>query len=376
MSNSTAAVFAAPLRYIQGPGALDTLGKELERVHSSQPLILCDPVVRDALAPRLEAASGATVVSFQGETSPDEIQRLADAARDMKADALVAVGGGKAIDTAKAAAHPARLPLIVVPTVASTDAPTSALAVVYNDDGSFLEYRFFDSNPDAVLVDTDVIAHAPVRLLVAGMGDGLSTYFEATASSTTRKPTMAGGPPLQAGLALARLCYETLLDDGVAARHAAERGVVTPALDRVIEANTLLSGLGFESGGLAAAHAIHNGLTVLHETHSYWHGEKVAFGTISLLVLEGRPQELIDEVVDLCLRIGLPVTLSDIGVHADAETLAPVAEAACAEGETIHNEPFPVTREMVVAAMLGADAIGHERRALLERTIALPEACV
>lgn len=315
--------------------------------------------VAAGLASRLEKVTGATVVSFNGEASPGEIQRIADAARDMHADALVAVGGGKTLDTAKAAAHPARLPLIIVPTIASTDAPTSALSVVYNDDGSFLEYRFFGRNPDAVLVDTEVIALAPVRLLVAGIGDGLSTYFEAVASSTTRKPTMAGGPPLRAGLALARLCYETLRADGVAARHAVERGVVTPAFERVVEANTLLSGLGFESGGLAAAHAIHNGLTVLHETHSYWHGEKVAFGVISLLVLEGRPQELIDEVVDLCLHVGLPVTLSDIGVHADADTLAPVAEAACAEGETIHNEPFPVTPEMVVAAMLCADAIGH-----------------
>jgi glycerol dehydrogenase len=178
-------------------------------------------------------------------------------------------------------------------------------------------------------------------LLVAGIGDGLSTFFEAEASSTTRKPTMAGGPPLLAARNLARLCYDTLPADGEAARHACERGVVTPALDRVIEANTLLSGLGFECGGLAAAHAIHNGLTVLHETHDYWHGENVAFGVIALLVLEGQEQSVINEVVDFCLRVGLPVTLGDIGVDANADTLAPVAEAACAEGETIHNEPFP-----------------------------------
>ena len=44
-------------------------------------------------------------------------------------------------------------------------------------------------------------------------------------------------------------------------------------------------------------------------------------------------------VIDFCLRVGLPVTLSDIGVEADADTLAPVAEAACAEGETIYIEP-------------------------------------
>ena len=239
---------------------------------------------------------------------------------------------------------------MIVPTVASRDAPTSALSVVYDDDGAFLAYRFFGRNLDAVLVDTAIIARAPVRLLVARIGDGLSTFLEADTSSTTRKPTMAGGPPLLAARTLARLCYDTLLADGTA-RQACERGVVTPALDRVIEANTLLSGLGFESGGLAGAHAIHNGLTVLHETHDYWHGEKVAFGVIALLVLEGRTQDLINEVVDFCLRVGLPVTLGDIGIDADADTLAPVA------------------------AMLGADATGAERRALLERTMALPEVC-
>ncbi|HWK24979.1 MAG TPA: glycerol dehydrogenase [Solirubrobacter sp.] len=366
------AVFAAPLRYIQGPGALDTLGDELTRLKASRPLILCDPSVRGLLGARLEGFG--TVVDFNGEASPGEIDRVAAAASG--ADAIVGVGGGKTLDTAKAVAHPAGLPLIVVPTIASTDAPTSSLSVIYDDHGAFLEYRFYGRNPDVVLVDSAIIAGAPVRFLVAGIGDGLSTFFEADASSTTRQPAMAGGPPLLAATTLARLCYDTLLADGLAARHAVEHGIVTPALERVIEANTLLSGLGFESGGLAAAHSIHNGLTVLHETHDYWHGEKVAIGVIGLLVLEGQPQALIDEVVDFCLRVGLPVTLADIGVEADAETLRPVADAACADGETIHNEPFPVTPDMVVAALLAADAIGAERRTLLERTLELPEACV
>jgi glycerol dehydrogenase len=217
-----------------------------------------------------------------------------------------------------------------------------------------------------------VIAQAPVRFLVAGIGDGLSTWFEADASSTTRAAAMAGGPPLQAALTLARLCYDTLLEHGVAARQAVERHVVTPAVERVVEANTLLSGLGFESGGLAAAHSIHNGLTALHETHEFWHGEKVAFGVVSMLVLEGRPTAVLEELVDFCLEIGLPVTLGDVGVNAEDADLDKVAQAACAEGETIHNLPFPVSEAMVVDAMLAADAFGQERRALIERTRPLP----
>lgn len=204
------------------------------------------------------------------------------------------------MDTAKAVAHPAGLPLVIVPTIASTDAPTSALSGVYDEEGAFKEYRFFERNPDAVIVDTALIARAPVRFPVAGIGDGLSTYFEAEASSRTRKQTMAGGAPTRAALAIARLCYDTLLEHGLAARLAVEQQSVTPAVEKVVEANTLLSGLGFESGGLAAAHSVHNGLTALEGTHHYWHGEKVAFGVITMLMLEDRPAEVVEEVVDFC----------------------------------------------------------------------------
>jgi glycerol dehydrogenase len=364
------AVFTAPRRYVQGRGALSTLPAELERLRASRPLLLIDPAVEEATSPALAALGDVERVRFGGECSPSEIARVAEAASG--ADAVVAVGGGKAIDTAKAAAIPAQLPLVIAPTIASTDAPTSALSVVYNDDGSFLEYRFWPSNPDLVLVDTEVIARAPVRFLVAGIGDGLATWFEAQSSATTRSPAMAGGPPLQAALTLARLCYDTLLEYGVLARQAVERGIVTPALERVVEANTLLSGLGFESGGLAGAHSIHNGLTELHETHDYWHGEKVSFGLVAMLVLEGRPAAELDDVVDFCLDVGLPVTLGDIGVDPDTADLDRVAAAACAEGETIHNTPFPVEPAMVRDAMIAADLYGRERRALRERTHPLP----
>jgi glycerol dehydrogenase len=368
-------VFAAPLRYVQGQGALDTLGAELARLKSTRPVVLCDPNVLETLRPRLEALEGATVVDFNGEVSPAEIDRVAAVVRELEADGIVGVGGGKTLDTAKAVGHPAGLVVVLAPTIASTDAPTSSLSIIYDDDGTFLEYRLYGRNPDAVIVDTAIIAQAPVRFLVAGIGDGLSTFFEADASSRANKPALAGGPPLLAATALARLCYDTLLAHGVAARQAVERGVVTPAVEHVVEANTLLSGLGFESGGLAAAHSIHNGLTALPETHHRWHGEKVAFGVLALLVLEGRPQELLDEVVDFCLKVGLPVTLGDLAVNADPATLARIAAVACAEGETIHNEPFPVTPDMVVAALLGADAVGAERRALLQRTMDLPAVC-
>ena len=138
-------------------------------------------------------------------------------------------------------------------------------------------------------MDTDIIVKSPVRLTVAGMGDALATYFEARACQRSGATSCAGGKTTEAAMALAKLCFDTLMEEGVKAKIALEAGVCTPAVEKVIEANTLLSGIGFESAGLAGAHAIHNGFTVLEECHHMYHGEKVAFGTLTQLVLENVP---------------------------------------------------------------------------------------
>jgi glycerol dehydrogenase len=273
------------------------------------------------------------------------------------------MGGGKAIDTAKAVGYAVQARTAIVPTIASTDAPTSAVAVIYTADGAFLRYLFLPRNPDLVLVDTRVIAEAPVRYLVAGMGDALSTWFEADACRTAYAPNQCGGLGTLAGYALARLCYDTIREYGVAARIACQQKVVTPALAHVVEANTLLSGLGFESAGLAAAHSIHNGLTRLPATHDYFHGEKVAIGTLAGLFLADRPSQIVREVYEFCESVGLPTTLGDVGIpDASDDALRIVAEAACGEGETIHHEPCPISADAVVAALKTADRFGHSRR--------------
>ena len=168
----------------------------------------------------------------------------------------------------------------------------------------------------------------------------------------------AGGKVTNAAMALATLCYETLMDEGVKAKLALEAGACTEAVEKIIEANTLLSGLGFESAGLAGAHAIHNGLTAMSETHAMYHGEKVAFGTITQLVLENA-DELYD-VLDFCVEIGLPVTFKQLGVtDVTYERVLEVATLACAENDTLHNMPFEVTPEKVANALLAADAYGR-----------------
>src|SRR5260370_34673177 len=125
---------------------------------------------------------------------------------------------------------------------------------------------------------------------------------------------MRGGGSTQTALALAELCYRTLLNDGADALRAVQVQTVTPSLERLVEANTLLSGLGFESSGLAAAHAIHNGLTAVPPTHAFLHGEKVAFGVLAQLMLEGKPRSIVDQVLGCSAQVGPPMTLAEIGL--------------------------------------------------------------
>jgi len=300
---------------------------------------------------------------FRGECCEDELGRLAAAIAETHADVLVGMGGGKTIDTAKIAADRAGLPVIVVPTIASTDAPTSGCAVIYSREGVFDPVCYQRMNPAAVLVDLEIIAGAPTRYLVAGMGDALSTWFEARSCERTDSPNECGGYGTAAGYAIARLCYETLLSHGAAAKRDSESHVVTQALDRIVEANTLLSGIGFESAGLATAHSVHNGLTALPETHSFYHGEKVAFGVLTGLQLTDAPADETNTVYSFCEEVGLPTTLADVGLgHAERRDLMKVAEKACAPDQPIHHEAGVVTPERVLDAVLAADALGRQRK--------------
>jgi len=301
-----------------------------------------------------------SVYDFGGECSRAEIERGKVAAQKARARVVIGAGGGKLLDAARAVAADLVLPIVNCPTIASSDAPCSALSVIYSEGGAVEDYRVYPRNPDLVLVDTSVIAQAPARYLVAGMGDALATMLEARTCFEGRVKNMRGGGSTHSALALAQLCYRTLIADGLAAKQAVEANAVTPAMDRIVEANTLLSGLGFESSGLAAAHSIHNGLTAVGQTHPYLHGEKVAFGSLTQLVLEGKSRSDIEELLTFSCEVGLPITLAQLGLEeCSDEIIEKVATRSVSRGETIHNEPFDVDAPMVTAAIRSADAIGR-----------------
>lgn len=357
-------------RYVQRAGEIDRLGEHLARFEGKV-LVIEDPFVAQTFGGRIEASLKAAGIEarrelFGGECWQGEVDRLVGIASDRDGyGAVCGIGGGKTIDTAKLVGEALGARIVSVPTIASTDAPCSGLAMRYHEDGSTDRPIFLTYHPDAVIVDTQIVVAAPVRFLIAGIGDALSTWYEARSNADTRSKNYIGGGYMMplAGMAVARQCHETLMRDARGAVAAAREGVLTPAVENIIEANTLLSGLGFENCACSAAHGIHNGLSAIEETHKLLHGEKVAFGTLCLLVLEDRPQAEIDEAMRFCIDLGLPTTLEDMKLASvDDEAIRAGAAAALNEGEPTHATAGELTPETIFAAIKAVDALARDMK--------------
>ncbi|MCI1305501.1 MAG: glycerol dehydrogenase [Lachnospiraceae bacterium] len=353
-------IFYAPSKYIQGRNTLSELGRYLSSFGHKALIVGTElglKCIRDA-APSCDQCE-LIYENFNGECSMSEINRLQAVYQTSACDILVGAGGGKVLDTVKAAACFLKAPCVVIPTAVTTDAPTSALSVIYNDDGTLDQRLTLPKSPDLILVDSQVIADAPAKLLVAGMGDAMSTYFEARACHASNSCNVHGGTATRAAMILAEECYRTILENGAKAKAAVSRHLCTPAVEAVIEANTLLSGIGFEGGGKAAAHPIGDGLNTIPQCKSM-HGEKVAFGSLVQLFMENAYEDELDEAYSFCATVGLPVTLEQLSITDNPEDAAlQIAEVATQKDKPIYNMPCTVTEKSVRDAILAADLYGQ-----------------
>lgn len=356
-------VFIAPQRYIQGPGVIDSLGRYLSLVGARRLAILISERGRSGLGPRLVQSLKtvnieAVFATFGGESSLEEIEQH-QAELDGRVDAIVAVGGGKCVDAGKSIAFRLNVPVVIVPTLASNDAPCSALSVLYKPSGAFAGFESFPQSPALVVVDTAIVAAAPERYLVSGMGDAMATWYEAGACLRNPDGVNAlSARPTLASTALGETCAHTLFEQGVAAANAVRAHVVDPQLENVVEANTLLSGVGFESGGVAVAHGIAQTCTALPWIDErYLHGEMVAIGTLVQLALESRPEETA-KVAKFFARVGLPAHLGQLSLDLkDAGAMSTLIEGTMAWPFT-SNMPFAVDAEMIRRALQSAHDIG------------------
>lgn len=356
--------FAAPWCYIQGPGEFDRLAEYASR-YSDKVYALFDGFLYESLGKRLQGlfentGLELTVDKFNGECCRCEIGRVDEQIRRTGAGLAIAVGGGKTLDTVKVAAIQRGIHLIIVPTAASNDAPVSALAVVYTPEGVHDHSVTFYRGSDMVLIDSKIVIKAPVRLLIAGMGDALSTYFEAKAcyQKQVKNGVKPGFLPCKTAMAIARLSYDTLMEDSTKALLAQRSGIVNEAFENILEVNVLMSGLGFENTGCSTAHAVNAGLSELPETAPYLHGERVGFGVLVQLAFENAPMQEIKNILRYMVTVGLPVTLKQVGVENTPANIAIMAEKMVYRSGLAHAQSRVVNMDTISTAICMADALG------------------
>ncbi|MCU0564768.1 MAG: iron-containing alcohol dehydrogenase [Desulfobacterales bacterium] len=325
-------IFLGPKRYVQKPGALDEAARHLAPL-GRRPAVLADERVMGIVRPRLEsplAAAGLepAFIAFGPECSFAEVARVAGAARALGADVMVGAGGGKAIDTARAASGELGLPLATLPTSAATCSATSAVSVFY-ERGMRTATRTIQA-AEVVLVDSTVVAAAPARLLAAGIGDSLAKWYE---GKPTYERVAAPSPALEAAMLLSARLKETLFECG------------SPAMRDA----------GGDAFRVALAHGLLYGMTVHPRVHDFLHGEVVSYG----LVVQTCMQGLYDEAARLIPfldALGLPLTLADLGLE-DREDprFMEGLRRTCAPGSSAHTLGIPLDEARLLDAILDAD---------------------
>lgn len=343
-----------PATIIRGPQALSSLGN-IARTLGRRALIIgghrARATVRETLETQL-AEHGLSLVGdewFGGDSTRTQIDRLKALADTQEADLLIGVGGGKALDTVKAAAAEANLPLITLPTIAATCAAVTPLTVTYTEEGHFLDLYNLPKAPDAVIIDSQLLATAPLRWLSAGLGDTLAKWYEFRALGKNGEGTAIAA----SSVASSRICYDMIRQYGGEACTGVREQRHTPALEQVLDAIFTFAGLTsiMASGAHAcAAHGIYAGFTACDKTRHFGHGLLVGFGNLCLLALENRSDDEITEALQIARDCAVPLTLDDIEPTLTEEELNTVITAALASHDMGHM-PFPVSAKDLHQAM-------------------------
>ena len=359
--------------YIQGPGAIDMLASSAAKLGRTC-AILIDVYFYDSMSKSLRAQFEKDAPEVDVEFFPADLEcseeTIAAFIEKCRArfpgsgkcpQVLVGIGGGKAMDPARGAAITTDSDLIEVPTSASTNAATSCLAVIY-DENKVGRARFLKKSPDYVIADTSIIAAAPARMLAAGIGDALATYYEARSCWADNNVNYVSGglAPTITGKVVAKACRDTLLTNGRDAYLAVKNHVRTAAFEDTIEAIMLLSGIGWQNNGTAIAHALVEGVPTIPDTARYMHGECVAFCVLVQMIMDRDPKEDFDAVYSFLKDLHLPVCLADIGITENkTEKVRYIVDRAFEidPGITIAN--YAIDRDSVYNAVMYLDALAQ-----------------
>lgn len=334
----TIKVQGTPNIYRHHDGALTEMKQVIETQGLKKGLLVTGKASFNIAKPFIDPLNLNVVMErYNGECSREEVDRLKEKAEMEAVDYLLAVGGGKVIDVTKATAAAMGLPYVIVPTLASNCAAVTPLSVFYTEDGVFTDHVVFDQAAFMVAVEPGILIQTPADYLRAGIGDTIAKWYEAKplVASLTHQPIA-----VKVSQHAAKLCQDVLIAHGEAALVDQKTRQITDrfieVVDTIILASGMVGGFGEHYGRISGAHSIHNGLTVLEETHKHLHGDKVSYGILVQLALFDEWDE-IDHLLPFYQALGLPKSFDDLGMKANLDAKWQQASRhAVREGESIH----------------------------------------
>lgn len=342
-------VRSGPDQYVCQPNALALLDEKIQRFKS--PVVVTGTKSYEAFQKHYPGNKDFPVHRYDGSASNEDMERLAKEMPD--ADAVIAVGGGRVLDTAKGTAELLDIEYITIPTVLGTCAAYTPISAVYHPDHTFKSVDYYTRASFLCLVDLTLLVESPRKYFAGGIGDTLAKWYEAEGITEHVKGTLPA--MVQVGLQTAKVTQELLLEDSKEALESLDRREISPAFERVVDCVIAIAGTvgGFagEYGRMAGAHAVHNGMSLVHETHSYEHGVKVAYGVLVQLAAAGKREEVM-RLQPFYEENGFPHTLEDFGVKETlAENMQKIADFAASENETFRLAVPDTTAETVFEAM-------------------------
>jgi len=367
----------APAQVLRGYHALEQSGEAIARL-GHRPLVVGGEHTLASLTSQLQRVLKKqqlqlSFASYSPDCSETSLTALREATANHQANLILGIGGGKALDTAKLLAHQCKLPVVTIPTSAATCAAWTALSNIYSDEGAFLYDVSLDRCPDLLILDYSLIHTAPQRTLVAGIGDALAKWYEASVSSGSSTVTL-----IIAAVQQARVLRDILFQKSADALKEPGSEVWQEVVDATVLLAGVIGGLGGAQCRTVAAHAVHNGLTHIRSAHDALHGEKVAYGILVQLRLEEMLQgnqlaaSARQQLLKFYAEIGLPQSLEDLGLgNITLAELRGAAEIACKPGSDIHRLPFEVVPEQLMAAMISTTTPVEKSRSQLDVTVAV-----
>ena len=353
-------VQSAPVQYFNRPGALKESGLFIAE-WGKRAFISAGKTAYAAIKQDLtKSLSDYGIVwerqIFTGECCNENIQALVEKARDFGANVLICAGGGKSLDTGKAAAFELSLPVVCIPTIAATCAAASAVSVIYTAEGEFLRDHYYPRNPELVIVEPYIIANAPLKYLSSGIIDSLSKWYEGRAAFQGLTSTDVY---TRSAYVLSQLLNDLLQSEGAAAADQVGRHVADTELINVIDVNVFLTAmiqsLGQASTRGAAAHPIQGGLSLIPGSHHLLHGVKVAYGIIVQLFMEGKSELEIKNLSDYFHHLGVTASLKGMGLPQDEITMRTVAKKSN-QDPLMRKMPVPVDEDLLVESMQRTEA--------------------